>query len=70
MKAAGGLITGSLYFAGLPEYAGETTRSLSQHRINLRELIRTAATVCDLLFLYPDYAPGEMVEELRRGLKV
>ncbi len=49
---------------------GLLSRSLSQHRINLRELIRTAVTVCDLLFLYPDYAPGEMVEELRRGLKV
>ncbi len=49
---------------------GLLSRSLSQHRINLRELIRTAVTVCDLLFLYPDYAPGELVEELRRGLKV
>ncbi len=49
---------------------GLLSRSLSQHRINLRELIRTAVTVCDLLFLYPDYATEELVEELRRGLKV
>jgi hypothetical protein len=49
---------------------GLLSRSLSQHRINLRELIRTAVTVCDLLLLYPDYAPADLLEELRRGLKV
>lgn len=46
------------------------SRALSQHRVNLRELIRTAVTVCDLLYLYPDYAPGDMTEELKRGLRV
>lgn len=46
------------------------SRALSQHRINLRQLIRTAVTVCDLLYLHPDYEAGDMLEELQRGLKV
>lgn len=45
-------------------------RALSQHRINLRELIRGAVTVCDLLYLHPDYAPENLLDELKRGLKV
>lgn len=49
---------------------GMLSRALSQHRINLRQLIRTAVTVCDLLYLHPDYQAGEMVEELKRGLKM
>jgi hypothetical protein len=49
---------------------GMLSRSLAQHRINLRGLIRTAVTVCDLLYLHADYPPEELVEELRRGLKV
>ncbi len=49
---------------------GMLSRALSQHRINLRQLIRTAVTVCDLLYLHSDYQPGELVGELKRGLKV
>lgn len=49
---------------------GMLSRALSQGRVNLRELIRTGVTVCDLLYLYADYLPGEMVAELKRGLKV
>ncbi|MBF6612775.1 MAG: DUF2791 family P-loop domain-containing protein [Chloroflexi bacterium] len=49
---------------------GVLSRALSQHRINLRQLIRTAVTVCDLLYLHPDYQRGDMLEELKRGLKV
>lgn len=45
-------------------------KALSQHRINLRELIRAAITVCDLLYLHADYMPDVLVGELRRGLKV
>ena len=45
-------------------------RALAQHRINLRELIRTSVTVCDLLHVYSDYAPDDLLEELRRGLKL
>src|SRR5262249_28862202 len=36
---------------------GIVSRALSQHRINLRQLIRTAVTVCDLLYLHSDYQP-------------
>ncbi len=46
------------------------SKALGQHRINLRSLIRTAVTVCDLLYVYPEYVPGEMTDELKRGLKV
>ncbi len=45
-------------------------KALSQHRINLRELIRTAITVCDMLLLHADYAPDNLLDDLRRGLKV
>ncbi len=44
------------------------SRTLSQHRINLRELIRLATTICDLMFLYPDYEPNELLGELSNGL--
>jgi hypothetical protein len=46
------------------------SKALSQHRINLRELIRSAVTVCDLLYLHPDYAESDLLDELKRGLKV
>jgi len=49
---------------------GMLSRALSQHRINLREVIRLAVTSCDLLFLYPDYNPATLVEELAQGLKL
>ena len=49
---------------------GMLARALSQHRINVRELIRLAVTSCDLLFLYPDYDPATLIEELGKGLKL
>lgn len=49
---------------------GMLSRALSQHRVNVRELIRAAVTVCDLMYLHPDYQPGELVEELKRGLRL
>jgi P-loop Domain of unknown function (DUF2791) len=49
---------------------GMLSRALSQHRINVRQLIRTAVTVCDLLYLHPSYQASELLEELKRGLKV
>jgi len=47
---------------------GLLARALSQHRVNLREVIRLAVTVLDLLYLYPDYSPDALLAELRRGL--
>jgi hypothetical protein len=44
------------------------SRTLNQHRINIRELIRYAVTVCDLLYLHPDYLPLEVENELAQGL--
>lgn len=52
------------------EAPGLLSRALSQHRINLRELIRASVTTCDLLHIYPDYAPVTLVSELKAGLKV
>jgi len=49
---------------------GLLSRALAQHRINLRGLIRAAVTVCDLLYLHPDYAPDTLADELKRGLKM
>lgn len=49
---------------------GLLSRALAQHRVNLRELIRTAVTVCDLLYLHPGYGAEELIGELKSGLKV
>lgn len=49
---------------------GMLSRALNQHRINLRELIRLAVIVCDLLYLHADYAPGDLLQELTRGLRI
>jgi hypothetical protein len=49
---------------------GMLSRALSQHRINLREVIRLAVMVYDLLYLYPDYAPEALLQELARGLRL
>ena len=49
---------------------GLLARALAQHRINLRQLIRSAVTTCDLLYLYPDYEVDTLLGELRAGLKV
>ena len=49
---------------------GMVYRALAQHRINLRELIRTSVTVYDLLHIYSDYAPDDLLDELKRGLKI
>jgi hypothetical protein len=46
------------------------SRGLNQRRIILRELIRTAVTLCDLLHLYNDYPTEQALSELRNGLKV
>lgn len=44
------------------------SRTLSQHRINLRQLIQLVVTVCDLMYLHPDYEPETLVGELTHGL--
>lgn len=41
---------------------------LNQHRINLRELIRNAVTLYDLMFLYEDYSSHQLLQELADGL--
>ena len=46
------------------------SRTLGEHRVNLREVIRLAVTLCDLLYLYDDYSPATVLEELRHGLRV
>lgn len=47
---------------------GILARLLGQHRVNLREMIRTAVTLCDLLYLYGDDPPQMALDELSRGL--
>lgn len=49
---------------------GLLARALGQHRINVREVIRLAVFTCDLFYLYPDYAPGALIQELTRGLRL
>ncbi len=49
---------------------GLLSRALNQHRINLREVIRLAVIVCDLLFLYPDLVPDTVLKELTDGLRL
>jgi P-loop Domain of unknown function (DUF2791) len=45
-------------------------RALSQHRINLREVIRLATHTCDLLYLHPDYSADTLMAELAKGVRV
>jgi hypothetical protein len=47
---------------------GLLSRMLSQHRINLRELIRTSVTLYDLLYLHEDFSPEAALHELADGL--
>jgi hypothetical protein len=49
---------------------GLLSRALNQHRINLREVIRLAVIVCDLLYLHPDYTPELLLQELTKGLRL
>jgi hypothetical protein len=56
------------YDAVVAAVPGLLARPLSQHRINVRELIRLAVTVCDLLYLYADYSPQAALGELAEGL--
>jgi P-loop Domain of unknown function (DUF2791) len=49
---------------------GMLSRALGQHRVNLREVIRLAVTVCDLAFLHPDYSAADLSAELAKGLRV
>ncbi|HEX3053163.1 MAG TPA: BREX system ATP-binding domain-containing protein [Aggregatilineaceae bacterium] len=58
------------YSEVLSAMPGLLSRALSQHRINLRELIRTAVTVCDLLYLHDDYLPGVAMQEVAQGLNM
>jgi P-loop Domain of unknown function (DUF2791) len=45
-------------------------RALSQHRLNLREVIRLATHTCDLLYLYPDYPADQLMAELTKGVRL
>lgn len=47
---------------------GILSRMLSQHRINLRELIRTSVSIYDLLYLHQDYPPQAALQDLADGL--
>lgn len=47
---------------------GLLSRVLSQHRVNLRELIRTSVALYDLLYLHEDYSPEAALHELADGL--
>jgi hypothetical protein len=46
------------------------SQTLNQHRINLRELIRTSVAIFDLLHLHDDYTSEDILEDLREGLNL
>lgn len=54
----------------IPATSTLLSRALGEYRTNLRGLIRAAVSVCDLLYLYPDYEPAALAGELKRGLRV
>jgi hypothetical protein len=58
------------YKALLENVAAVLSRTLSQHRINLRQLIQLTVTICDLMFLHRDYDPDTLLQELSTGLGV
>jgi hypothetical protein len=47
---------------------GMLSRTLAQHRINLRELIRISVAIYDLLYLHEDYSSDTILQELADGL--
>ncbi len=49
---------------------GILAQALGKHAINLREVIRLAVTLYDLLYLYGDYDPAMLMEDVRQGLRV
>jgi P-loop Domain of unknown function (DUF2791) len=49
---------------------GLLSKALSQHRINLREVIRLSVIICDLLFLHDDYEPAALLHDLEHGLRL
>lgn len=46
------------------------SKALGQHRINLRQLIRTMVAVYDLLVAHADYGGSDLISDLKDGLKV
>src|SRR5258708_22558011 len=46
------------------------SKTLHQHRINLRQLIQLTVTCCDLMFLHQDYESESLLKELGHGLGV
>jgi hypothetical protein len=60
------------YETVLEQSALMLAQALREHRngFNLRQLIRTAVAIYDLLYLYPDYSDAQLLSELRSGLKV
>ncbi len=44
------------------------SRGLNEHRINLRQLIKTLVEICDLLYVYDDYMPDTLLDELANAL--
>ncbi len=58
------------YRSLLENVAAVLSRTLSQHRINLRQLIQLTVTICDLMFLHPDYEEQTLLHELSTGLGV
>ena len=58
------------YKSLLENISGVLSRTLSQHRINLRQLIQLIVTICDLMFLHQDYDGDTLLKELSAGLGV
>ncbi len=48
----------------IDQVPGMLSRTLSQHRVNLRELIRTSVAIFDLLYLYDDYTVDMLLQDL------
>jgi hypothetical protein len=61
---------GKHYDGTLSQVPGMLSQTLSQHRINLRELIRTSVMIFDLLYLHDDYGADAILEELKQGLRL
>ncbi len=56
------------YKSLLENVSSVLSSTLSQHRINLRQLIQLTVTICDLMFLHYDYEPDTLRQELEHGL--
>ena len=58
------------YKSLLENIAAILSSALYKGKVNLREVIKVAVTVCDLMYTYPTYTADALIDELTRSLSL